>query len=302
MRLDLADLRLFLNVIQCGSITQGAANAHLAAASASERIRNMEHEIGTRLLVRESRGVRPTAAGNVLARHARITLQQNETMRGELFEFSDGLRGCVRLLTNTAGLFEFLPGMLSDYLLKYPKIDLEIEERPSREIVHAISNGDFDAGLVADIVPTGQLKCMPCFTDQLVLVLPAQHLFSELTEIEFARALTQDFIGLMSDSALMEHLEWQASRIVQSIHWRVRLSTFDVVCSIVEKGVGVAIVPERAAARARASGSNLAVVKLSDPWARRQLLLCVRDLEELPNHARLFVDHIMSKADILGFG
>jgi len=143
---------------------------------------------------------------------------------------------------------------------------------------------------------------MPCFTDQLVLVLPAQHLFSELTEIEFARALTQDFIGLMSDSALMEHLEWQASRIVQSIHWRVRLSTFDVVCSIVEKGVGVAIVPERAAARARASGSNLAVVKLSDPWARRQLLLCVRDLEELPNHARLFVDHIMSKADILGFG
>jgi DNA-binding transcriptional LysR family regulator len=55
--------------------------------------------------------------------------------------------GRVRLLTNTAGLYEFLPAMLADYLLTYPKIDLEIAERPSQDIVQAISSGDFDAGL-----------------------------------------------------------------------------------------------------------------------------------------------------------
>jgi DNA-binding transcriptional LysR family regulator len=297
MRFDLTDLRLFLSVIDCASITQGASNAHIAPASASERIRNMEHEIGTQLLLREARGVRPTAAGSALARHARIILQQNEIMRGELFEFADGLRGRVRLLTNTAGLFEFLPGMLADYLLKYPKIDLEIEERPSHEIVQAISSGDFDAGLVADIVPTGQLRCLPCFVDQLVLVVPARQLFSDMNEIEFARAVTQDFVGLMGDSALMEHLEWQASRLTKSIHWRVRLSTFEAVCNLVERGVGVAVVPERAAVKARTRGSDLAMVTLSDSWARRQLMLCVRDLDELPNHAKLFVDHLMSKAD-----
>src|SRR5262245_46789690 len=44
MRFDLTDLRLFLSVVESASITQGASNAHIAAASASERIRNMEHE------------------------------------------------------------------------------------------------------------------------------------------------------------------------------------------------------------------------------------------------------------------
>ena len=58
MRFDLADLRLFLSVIDSSSITQGASNAHIAAPSASERIRNMEHEIGTALLFREPRGVK----------------------------------------------------------------------------------------------------------------------------------------------------------------------------------------------------------------------------------------------------
>ena len=297
MRFDLTDLRLFLSVVESASITQGASNAHIAAASASERIRNMEHEIGTQLLLREARGVRPTPAGSVLARHARTILQQNEIMRGELFEFADGLRGRVRLLTNTAGLFEFLPAMLADYLLKYPKIDLEIAERPSQDIVQAISSGDFDAGLAADIVPTGQLQRLPCFVDQLVLIAPAQHLFSDLKEIEFARAVTQDFVGLMADSALMEHLEWQASRLTKSIHWRVQLGTFEAVCDLVESGVGVAVVPERAAVKARAKGSDLVVVRLSDSWARRQLLLCVRDLDELSKHARLFVDHMMSKVE-----
>jgi DNA-binding transcriptional LysR family regulator len=294
MRFDLADLRLFLSVIDSSSITQGASNAHIAAPSASERIRNMEHEIGTALLFREPRGVRATPAGDALARHARIILKQNEVMRGELSEYADGLRGRVRLLSNTAGLSEFLPDLLSDYLLAHPNVDLEIEERPSHEIVQAIASDDFDAGIVADIAPLGQLKSFPFFVDQLVLVVPAGHRFSELKEIEFNRAVTLDFVGLMKDSALMEHLESQAARLSKSIHWRVRLGTFDAVCKLVERGVGVAVIPERAAAKAQLTG-DLVRIKLADGWARRQLMLCVRSLDELPKHARQLVDHILSK-------
>jgi DNA-binding transcriptional LysR family regulator len=295
MRFDLADLRLFLSVIESSSITQGANNAHIAAPSASERIRNMEHEIGTALLFREPRGVRATPAGDALARHARIILKQNEVMRGELSEYADGLRGRVRLLSNTAGLSEFLPDLLSDYLLAFPNVDLEIEERPSHEIVQAIAGGDFDAGIVADFAPLGELKSFPFCVDRLVLVVPAGHPLADLKEIEFSRALALDFVGLMRDSALMEHLEWQATRLSKSIHWRVRLGTFDAICKLVERGVGVAVIPERAAAKAQLTG-NLVRIRLSDSWAKRQLMLCVRNLDELPKHARQLVDHILSKA------
>ncbi|HBS4383197.1 TPA: LysR family transcriptional regulator [Klebsiella pneumoniae] len=65
MRLDLADLRLFIAIVDTGSITGGAANAHLALASASERLRKMEAEIGVPLLHRHARGVTMTEAGVV---------------------------------------------------------------------------------------------------------------------------------------------------------------------------------------------------------------------------------------------
>jgi len=70
MRFDLADLRLFLNVVEAGSITHGAERTHLAVAAASTRIRNMEAELGTPLLHRERQGTTPTEAGRTLVHHA----------------------------------------------------------------------------------------------------------------------------------------------------------------------------------------------------------------------------------------
>jgi molybdate transport repressor ModE-like protein len=62
MRFDLTDMRLFLTVVECGSLTQGARMMHLALASVSERIAGMEAALGAPLLERNRRGVRATAA------------------------------------------------------------------------------------------------------------------------------------------------------------------------------------------------------------------------------------------------
>src|SRR5438045_7718764 len=86
MRFDLIDLRLFLHVVEAGSITHGAERMHLAVAAASTRIRNMELALGTALLQRQRLGVQPTPAGRTLVHHARLMLQQAERMRGELGE------------------------------------------------------------------------------------------------------------------------------------------------------------------------------------------------------------------------
>src|SRR5207248_11155537 len=106
MRFDLGDLRLFLSVVEAGSITHGAERMHLAIAAASTRIRNMEATLGTPLLHRERLGVQPTEAGRALLHHARALLQQRarmmeqaERMRGDLAEYADGLRGQVRLMS-----------------------------------------------------------------------------------------------------------------------------------------------------------------------------------------------------------
>ena len=146
IRFDLTDLRLFVHVAEVGSITHGATRANMALASASERIRAMEEALGAPLLERKRRGVRLTAVF-ALVHHARIVTQQLEQMRGELSDYAKGLRGHVRLLSNTVGIAELLPTALAAFLRAHPNIDVELEDRPSRGMVRAIAEGLADSVL-----------------------------------------------------------------------------------------------------------------------------------------------------------
>src|SRR5690349_1558900 len=206
MRFDLTDLRLFLHVAEAASITHGADRAGLALASASARIRGMEDALGVALLERGRRGVRPTPAGRALLRHARLVLRQIEHMRGELSEYARGLRGRVRLLSNTAALTEFLPEALAAWLAAHPNVDIELEERLSDEIVPAVAEGLADAGIVADAVDLAGLETFPFRADQLVLVMPRDHSLARRRTIAFAEILDRDFVGLAPGSALQDYL------------------------------------------------------------------------------------------------
>src|SRR4051794_33414853 len=185
MRFDLTDLRLFLHVVEAESITRGAERAGMSLGSASERIRAMELTGGVPLLARHPRGVRPTPAGQAVAHHARVVLGQLEQMRGELAQYARGLRGHVRVLANTAALAEFLPDAFARFLAAHPAIDVDLEERPSREIVAAVAGGLADVGIVADTVDLGSLERLPFRTDRLVLVVPGGHALAGRAEVAF---------------------------------------------------------------------------------------------------------------------
>ena len=300
MRFDLTDLRLFRDVAEAESITGGAARANMALASASARIRGMEEEAGTALLQRGRRGVTPTPAGQAVLHHARLVLQQMQRMRGELGDYAQGLKGHVRILGNTAALTEFLPEPLAEWLAAHPRIDIDLEERPSHAIVEAVAAGLADFGIVADAadgggVSQGGLETLPFRIDRLVLAVPRGHPLARRRRIAFAEVLGEDFVGLGPGSALQEHLGRHAARAGRALKLRVRLGGFDAVCRMVEQGVGLAVVPETAARRCRRSMA-IRAVPLSDPWALRHLTICVRRLDALPAHARRLVEHLAKDA------
>ncbi len=294
-RFDLVDLRLFLHVAEAASITGGAARAGMALASASERIRAMEAALGASLLDRQRRGVALTPAGSALARHAGIVAQQLERMRGELTEYATGLRGHVRLLSNTAATTEFLPAALGTFLSAHPTIDVDLEERPSGEIVRAIAAGLADIGIVADAVDAAaELETFPFADDRLVVVAPRRHALGRRRALAFRETLDHDYVGLGAGSALQEHLDDHAARAGYRLRLRVRLPGFDAVCRVVASGIGLAVVPATAAQRCRRS-MTIRVIPLTDAWARRRLTICVRSLRALPAHARALVEHLSAR-------
>ncbi len=294
MQFDLIDLNLFRHVVDAGSITHGAERANLALAAASTRIRNMEKSLGAPLLVRGRQGVAPTPAGRTLLQHARILLAQVERLREDLGTFAGGLAGQIRILSNTNALTEFLPEALGAFLASHPQVSIDLEERLSDEIVGLIAEGVGDIGIVAGTVDTGRLKTYPFRSDRFVLVVPRGHALSTWKRIAFAEVLEHDFVGLDRASALQRFLSDKAGRIGHPLKLRVQLRSFDAVCRMVEAGVGLGIVPETTARRA-ARTMEIAVVDLDNPWASRDLTICIRGLDELPVSARQLVEHLKAE-------
>jgi DNA-binding transcriptional LysR family regulator len=255
----------------------------------------MELAFGTELLVRGRQGVVPTPAGRTLLQHARGILAQTERMQEDLTPYARGLAGQVRVLSNTNALTEFLPETLSSFLMAYPDISVDLEERLSDEIVGLMAEGAADIGIVAGTVDHGNLHVFPFRSDRFVLVVAKSHPLASRSRIGFAEVLDYDMVGLDRASAIQRFLADKANRVGRPLRLRVQLRSFDAICRLVECNVGVGIVPETTVKRTE---RNMAIsaVRLTDAWALRELSICVRDIETLPPYARQLVDHLRASA------
>lgn len=293
MRFDLTDLRLFISVVDAGSITHGAAEVGLSLPAASERLRDMEVTGEVALLNRGRRGVVPTEAGEALAHHARAILHQMARMRGDIGKFAKGLRASVRVFANTASMSELLPSKLAPWMAENPQVDIDLKERESAEIVRSVAAGFAEIGVLSSANDTGALHLRPFAVDRLVVVASGEHPVAGCRQTNFAELLDYPFVGLTS-GPLQDHIDAQASRMGSRLKTRIRLRNFDGICHMAGVGVGIGIVPEAAAIRCRRS-ARIKMVRLSDPWATRRLSLCVRDEHDLTAPARSLFDRLSAR-------
>lgn len=280
MRFDLGDLRLFLSVIDAGSITGGARQANLALASASERISKIEADAGVVLLERSRKGVVTTEAGEALAHHARLILRQHALLQGELRDFGSGSRGTLLLYANTAALTSLLPHKLGPWLAQRPRLNIDLRERTSSEIVKLVATGLAEAGVVSDAVNADGLTIQPVADDPLALLVPLEHRLAAMKSVRFADVVGEPFVGLEAGSALQDHIEAHAATLRRTLAIRIRMKDFEGACQMVSQAVGVAILPLAAAKRFQRR-HPFKVIAITDTWARRRLCLCFQDWNAL---------------------
>ena len=295
MRFDLVDLQLFIAVAETRSITNGAHRVHLALASASERIKGLEAALGVSLLKRVRRGVELTAAGESLLDHARIVMHNVEALRGDLAEFSKGMKATVRFLANTSGLSEYLPKALAAFLAQHPHISIDVEERESGEIAHAILTGAAELGLAAEHALPDTIERIAFSEGRLVLVAPREGELEGRRQVDFREVIACDFVGLITSSALHAHVTGHAARLGARLRFRARLNNFDAIGQMVAAGIGVAVMPEVAARRC-ARSMKIDVVRIRNSWANRRLAICARSFKSLPKPAQQLAEHLRKTA------
>lgn len=289
MTYDLTDLRLFLAIAEEANVSRGAERCHLAASSASLRIKNLEETIGVTLFTRLARGVTLTAAGQVFREHAGRCLAQLEQMHADLRPYTLGMTGHVTVFANNNAISTHLPGDLAVFFAAYPSVKITLEERMSHDIVAAVAAGRAEVGVVALEHEHPGLEFLPYRKDELVLLTPMGHLLAEQTSTSFSKCLGQPFISLQSGAALHTFLMNHATALGGRLDVRVQVSGYRAIARLVTSGAGIGIVP-RTAIEERDQG-QLAVVELVEPWSQRDLRVCI---PRHPSEKNIYRDALVS--------
>lgn len=294
MIIDPLSLKLFVSIVEEGTIAAAAEREHIAASAVSKRVSELEEYFHTQLLRRTNKGVVPTEAGITLLQLARGVLHDLNNITLQIREYASGVRGHVRLSANISAINQFLPAEIRSFMDSHPQVHVHLEAAISEAIVNSVAENAADVGVITMDAYRHDLEYFPYHSDQLIVITPKEHPLAGRRAISFSETLDFDFVGLPVGSALHNQILRAAHELDRTPKLRIQVNSFDALCLMVEAGLGIGIVP-KGAAKPYFKGLRIRSIPLDEPWANRELKLCVRSLEALPAAARLLVEHLRGK-------
>lgn len=290
--LNLTTLQLFLRVAELGSLSRAADDANLAIGAISRRLTQLEQELGVQLLIRNGRGVTPTAAGDALLTHANRIMRDVSLAVTDLSDYANGLKGSIDILACTSAITQFLPSDLAAFGHDNSKIRLNIREAYSSDIIGRIRAGEAQIGIIIEEPGSVGLDTWKYRRDKLAVVAPPHVLFGTHSA-RFQDLADYEFVQMGFDTANTRLL----ARVAEEQGWALRLratvESYDAVCRMIQAGFGIGVLP-REAAKNFVVPMGLKLVELEEEWAERQMLLAA-NAASLGGPARLLVDFLTDR-------
>jgi DNA-binding transcriptional LysR family regulator len=295
--IDLKTLELLVMVCDHGNIKRAAEQAHIEPSAISKRIAQLEQTLGTPMLVRERRGVTPTAAGQTVLEHARSVLYTMDRMENDVASFTAGVKGHVLMLASASAIAESLLDDVAAFMRApaHRNIKVDIEERYSRDLVRELRAGVGSVGVCWSSADLKGLEHRPYRSDRLAVAVHASHPLASRKTLRFEQTLDHEHVGLPPSAAVHAMLNRAAARAERTLTYRVIVSNFDAAFRVVAANLAISVVPaEVGSAYAKLHG--IQVIPLSDPWAHRRFSVCFRDLAGLQPAAQKMVAHLEARA------
>lgn len=238
--MDTKFLESFLIVAECGSVAEAARRLNMTPAAVAQRIRALETELGQALVSRVGRTVRPTAAGLAVQRHGPALVRMARDLRA--IAAGDLPSGQLRLGATATAMTGLIPQITATLSERFRQIDYFLQPGSSVNLYHAVLSGELDAALIIE----PQFPIPKAFgwstirREPLVLLAPAEleiHDFHlALTQQPFIRYDRNQWGGQIVDRYLRRH--------AISVREWAELDALDAIAALVDRGLGVALVPD----------------------------------------------------------
>ena len=197
VRVELRHLRYFVAVAEAGSLTVAAEQTlHTSQPSLSRQIRDLEDEVGARLLTRRARGIELTPAGRAFLEHARSVLSQVAAATEAARRAAHPTKPCFSIGFLTGHESAWMPEALQILRDELPNIDVMISSQYSPPLASALVKGTVDAAFLRREQGVPGLVFRSLVKEPLVVVLPSDHRLAAHKAISPGDLVGETFVGV----------------------------------------------------------------------------------------------------------
>lgn len=285
-------LRYFLEVAQVGSLTEASLRLHVATSAISRQISGLEQTLGTPLFERQPRGMVLTAAGEILAVHARRSRMDAEHAL-EGIRALQGLRsGKVRLAITEGFASEFLPRLMQQFRLQHPQIQFQVSVLLPAEVPQQVRQANADMGLTFSRQPERDIRVEYRQPAPLLAVMRPDHPLAGLKTVSL-RAMCAHSLALpMPSTTVRQMIDIACSR--QQLPLEPVLSTnhWPTLVGFVCHGGGLTVAGEVTTRQMVTTGTLRAIPIRDHGMGLRDIELQTLAGRTLPHAAQRFLDYL----------
>jgi LysR family transcriptional regulator, nitrogen assimilation regulatory protein len=272
--MDLRQLQFFVRIVESGSFSRAAQSLNIAQPSLSQRIKDLEAELGVELLHRSSSGVRPTDVGLIVADRAQSILKQVDHLKLEVSGATGTPRGEVTVgLPTTLALHLTVP-LVQAVLEKFPQIKLHVIEGMSGHIQEWVLSGRIDIALLYSFDDVPGLEQKQLLTEDLYLIASRKKFADAPAAISLSELATLPVVLPGRDHGLRRNIERIAADAKIAINVPVEVDSLPQMKRLVIDGALFTILPW-AACRDEIRDDTLVARRIVEPVMRRPVVIAV---------------------------
>ena len=291
-------LEAFVQVADNKSFSKAAKAMYLSQPTVSAHIKSLEAELGVPLILRTTKEVLLSDAGQIFYDYAKELLHTRDVAMLMMQSYATEIKGSLPVAASTVPSQYLLPELLSEMYVRYPDLKVSVHQADSSEVISRIENYDAELGFTG--MKSDNSKCIfePLLEDRLVLITPntpAYQIYKDNFPVSQLRYLP--FVIREKGSGTQK----EADAFLQSInlnekkiHILTELPSTESVKQAVCHGLGVSIISKIAAEDYEKFGYIL-TFDLDSDLLNRSIYLVYHKNRVLTPAARAFVDVIREK-------
>jgi DNA-binding transcriptional LysR family regulator len=294
--MDINQLEVFLAVAQEKSFSRAAEALHRTQPAVSQAIRRLETELGEALFDRSSKDGTLTAAGRVLFDFAQQMMNLRQHAHSAIRELRDLHRGKLSLGANEYTVMCLLP-LIPIFRARHPHIKIEVKRSLASHIPSEILGRAVEIGVVSFKPNDQAIKSVPLAMDELALVVAPDHPLAAKKLVSVRELGAESFIAHNVHSPYREKVVKTFEKHRTPLNISMEMPTLEAIKRLVEKGLGVALIP-RLAAQTEIARKQLAGIAVKEMRLERRVHLIYRKGATLSHAAKAFLTLVRGTHEI----